>query len=80
MTIDPAQINVNYTPSGGMTTTLGRVPDAASCGTGPGWYYDNPQTPTAILLCPGSCGAASLDFNATLEVLLGCVTQERDPA
>jgi hypothetical protein len=78
--VDPSQINVNYTPAGGMTTTLGRVPDAASCGTGPGWYYDNPQNPTTILLCPESCNQASGSYDASLEILLGCVTRDRDPA
>lgn len=80
MVVDPAQINVNYTPAGGVTMTLGRVTDAASCGTGPGWYYDNPQNPTTILLCPSSCNQASSTVDAALEILLGCVTMDRVPA
>lgn len=80
MKVDPDKINVNYTPAGGTQMTLGRVPDAASCGMTPGWYYDNAQNPTRILLCPASCNAASVDIEATLEVLLGCVTETRVPA
>ena len=78
--VDPSKINVNYTPAGGTRMTLGRVPDAAGCGTVPGWYYDNDQNPTRILLCPASCNSASVEVDATLEVQLGCVTETREPA
>jgi hypothetical protein len=80
MQVDPTKINVNYTPAGGTQMTLGRVPDAAGCGTAPGWYYDDPLNPQRILLCPASCNSASVDIDATLEVLLGCVTETRVPA
>jgi hypothetical protein len=80
MQVDPSKINVNYTPAGGTQMTLGRVVDAASCGTAPGWYYDNEQNPSRILLCPASCNSATVDIDATLEVLLGCVTETRVPA
>jgi hypothetical protein len=78
--IDPTKINVNYTPAGGTPMTLGRVPDAASCGTVPGWYYDNDLSPSRILLCPASCNSASVEVDATLEVQIGCVTETRVPA
>ena len=78
--VDPSKVNVKYTPAGGTQMTLGRVPDAAGCGTAPGWYYDNELNPTRILLCPASCNTASVEVDATLEVLLGCVTETREPA
>ena len=80
MQVDPSKVNVKYTPAGGTQMTLGRVPDAAGCGTAPGWYYDNELNPTRILLCPASCNTASVQVDATLEVLLGCVTERREPA
>jgi hypothetical protein len=80
MQVDPTKVNVKYTPAGGTQMTLGRVPDMAGCGTAPGWYYDNELNPTRILLCPASCNSASVEVDATLEVLLGCVTERRDPA
>ena len=80
MQVDPTKINVKYTPAGGTQMTLGRVPDATSCGTAPGWYYDNELNPTRILLCPASCNSATVEVDATLEVLLGCVTETRPPA
>jgi hypothetical protein len=80
MQVDPSKVNVKYTPAGGTQMTLGRVSDAAGCGTAPGWYYDNELNPTRILLCPASCNTASVEVDATLEVLLGCVTETRQPA
>jgi hypothetical protein len=80
MQVDPTKVNVKYTPAGGTQMTLGRVPDAAACGMAPGWYYDNDLNPTRILLCPASCNSASVEVDATLEVLLGCVTETRVPA
>jgi hypothetical protein len=49
------------------------VPQNPDC-DGPGWYYDNPATPTQILLCPATCDAVSTDPNATIRVALGCAT------
>jgi hypothetical protein len=80
MQVDPSKVNVKYTPAGGTQMTLGRVPDEAGCGTAPGWYYDNEMNPTRIMLCPASCNSASVEVDATLEVLLGCVTETREPA
>ncbi len=55
-----------------ISTTIVPVADAASCdlATG-GWYYDDPVTPTEILLCPVSCD----DFKAggvDVDVILNC--------
>ena len=78
--IDPAKINVNYTPGGGMKTTLGQVPDAAACGPSGGWYYDDPASPTQIILCPATCGVVQADPNADIEILIGCATEVGGPA
>ncbi len=45
-TLDPAKVNVQYTPGGGSPTSILNVPDANGCGTKGGWYYDNPASPT----------------------------------
>jgi len=75
-TLDPKLVNVNYTPGGGMTTTLGQVPSAADCGPAGGWYYDNPTNPTTITLCPATCAVVQGDDQAKLDILFGCSTQE----
>ena len=46
-----------------------------ACGTnGKGWYYDDPDAPKTINLCPSSCEQVQNDPNAKLEIVLGCDT------
>ena len=39
----------------------------------PGWYYDNPQKPSSIQLCPGTCDTVSADPTGKVKVVFGCV-------
>jgi hypothetical protein len=71
--IDPAKVNVEYTPAGGAPNKLGRVNDAASCGPQGGWYYDNNANPSIITLCPATCTLVQSDPNPKVEILLGCL-------
>jgi hypothetical protein len=74
-TIDPSLVNVTVTPASGVKATLAQVPNEAACATGAqGWYYDNPASPSRIVLCKSSCDAVSVDATAALEILLGCQT------
>jgi hypothetical protein len=74
--LDPGKVNVTYTPGDGSTpTTLDQVPDADSCTDAGGWYYDHPEAPTKILLCPTACSEIQSDKAARLDVLIGCATQ-----
>jgi len=71
-TLDPDQVNVSYDPGGG-SITIPRVDNQAACGSGQGWYYDNPTTPTQILMCPTTCG----DFGGgagQVDIQFGCAT------
>lgn len=73
--LDPGLVNVEYTPSDGSgAVTIPGVAGAGDCGAGPGWYYDNPQNPTQILLCPGSCNLVQADGEADVKVIFGCAT------
>jgi hypothetical protein len=75
-TVDPTKVNVNYTPGGSdMAQTIGQVNDAAACGSGAGWFYDDNNAPTKIILCPGTCTAVQADDGAKIEILLGCDTK-----
>jgi len=74
-TLDPTKVNVRYLPGGTPPgQTIPNVPDAASCGAGGGWYYDNNASPTTITLCPSSCTAVQNDATASLQVEFGCGT------
>ena len=69
---NPKLVNVQITVAGGMPAQIGKVANAAACGTAGGWYYDNETTPTMIILCPQSCDAVKGTPNSGVEVLYGC--------
>ena len=52
------------------------LPQSPGC-DGPGWRYDNPAAPTALVLCPDSCNAARDADAAKIQILLGCETEIR---
>lgn len=72
--VDITQVNVEITPSGGAPTIIPGVGAAANCGTSPGWYYDDPKSPTKIILCPATCDSLAGDSAAKIEIVLGCDT------
>jgi len=76
-TLDPAAINVTLGSPGG-STTLYKVPNAASCGPAGGWFYDNDAAPTHVVLCPTSCTLAQTQLQASqaaqLQIHFGCAT------
>ena len=71
---DPLKVNVEYTPGVGAVQQLPVADGLSGCGSGPGWYYDDPVDPTQILLCPVSCTAVQSDTNANVSLLFGCPT------
>jgi len=74
--LDAGLVNVEYTPSDGSgAVTIPGVAGVADCGAGLGWYYDNPQNPTQILLCPGACNLIQADGEADVQVQFGCATK-----
>lgn len=73
---NPDKVNVEYS-SGGKTTALGSVADKGTCDPSKGgWYYDNPQDPSKIFLCPSTCTVVQKDTEAKVNVLTGCDTQK----
>jgi hypothetical protein len=72
--IDPAKINVTFTPASGMAATLPQVADAGACSNASGWHYDTAQPPTRIMLCPSACDLVQSDPDGELQVLIGCDT------
>jgi hypothetical protein len=72
-TVNFKQINVQFTPSGGSSEFVPQVPDKSKCPTmGDAWYYDNPSSPSEILLCSTTCGTVAT--GGTVNVLTGCDT------
>lgn len=73
--LDPTQVNVRLTRNG-TTTNLLQGKSAADCGTADDqWFYDNPQAPTRIDLCPATCEAARASAeSASVSLQFGCQT------
>jgi hypothetical protein len=49
------------------------VESAADCGPDGGWYYDHPDSPEFVELCPASCDSVSRP-GSRLEFSIGCAT------
>jgi hypothetical protein len=79
--LDPAKVNFAYTKGGGgEAEVLPQVPGgAAGCGQADGWYYDDPASPTQILVCPATCATLSADATGKVDVLFGCTTEVLPP-
>ena len=71
--LDYDKVNVVLT-EGGTTETIGRVPDEGRCPTDQSaWYYDDPDAPSTIHLCPSACDRVTGAGNgATVNVVVGC--------
>jgi hypothetical protein len=72
--VNPQEVNVTLTPSGGKTQELLQASDANSCPASGGWYYDDPSAPTKLLLCPATCNTVKADAKASVNILMGCKT------
>jgi hypothetical protein len=70
--LDLTKVQVTYTPAGDAPTEeIPAVSSMDSCAdaTNGGWYYDNPDAPTSIEVCPCTCAR----FDAgRVDVRVGC--------
>ncbi|WP_437308305.1 vWA domain-containing protein [Sorangium sp. So ce388] len=71
-TLDKSRVAVKLAPGSSGALEIPKADDEADCGAGPGWYYDDEQLPTKIILCPASCAAVQREVHAELNVLFGC--------
>jgi hypothetical protein len=73
---DYGSVNVVYTPGGATDgTIIPKVSSASACPpNGDGWYYDDNQNPTQIILCDATCAKISGDDMAKISIELGCAT------
>lgn len=79
-TLDPAKVNVTYTPGtppGAPTDVL--RDDSKPCDAGAnGWQYNADKT--KILLCGDACTKVKADLGAKVNVQFGCETKFKPPA
>jgi hypothetical protein len=71
--LNPNQVNMAYADSACVGTVIGHVDTLATCDNTGGWYYDDPNNPQAIHLCPATCDMVS-DPGGSLLFSVGCST------
>ncbi len=73
---DKDKVNVEFEDGIGGVLDIGRVDDPAECaGVTDGWYYDDPNMPTKILLCPQTCTKVQGFDDAKINIKFGCPTK-----
>ena len=71
--IDPNQVNIELDEAG-IAATVPQVADANACGSEDGWFYDDPDDPAIIELCPTTCDKANASTDNAISVTVGCAT------
>lgn len=69
-TLDPAKLNVQYTPTGGAPQELDYD---ATCASGSGWHYDDATHPTKVIACGSTCTSIK-NVGGKVDMQFGCAT------
>jgi hypothetical protein len=72
--IDPSETNVVYAPVGAPQQQFVFVGDSTGCAQAStdGWYFDDPTTPTKVILCDAACDMVKADDRGQVNVVFGC--------
>ncbi|MBW2524327.1 MAG: hypothetical protein JRI23_09140 [Deltaproteobacteria bacterium] len=75
-TLDPNLVNVVFFDENQTATVIGRVGSADECGNVThGWYYDDANDPTTVVMCPQTCTWIQGREGAEISVEFGCETE-----
>ncbi|MBN1653162.1 MAG: hypothetical protein JXA30_05240 [Deltaproteobacteria bacterium] len=74
-TFNRDMVNVIYSSSQKAPVLYPKIPDDKSCDDNEGWRYDDPNSPSKVILCPAACTTVQNDMNAAIDVKFGCETQ-----
>lgn len=78
--LDPGKVNVIFTDGSDVANDIFKVDGVDGCDpVDGGWYYDNPQNPVKIILCPASCDVVSGDEDGKMNIEFGCATKLPPP-
>ena len=73
--LDPDAVNVDIGSAMGPLETIPRVDDLKGCdAVMDGWYYDDPDDPTMIFLCPQTCETMQALKDGVINIGFGCET------
>lgn len=76
-TLNPAKVNLGICDPAGDVVVTPYVGSQGDC-DGPGWYYDDPNSPETIHLCEVTCDTVSI-AGSSLFFTVGCDTRIDDP-
>ncbi|MFO0678350.1 MAG: vWA domain-containing protein [Polyangiaceae bacterium] len=65
--VDPSRVNVIFTDASGKETV---IPQSGA----DGWSYDNPQSPTRVVVNGAACNQLKGDAKGAVKIVLGCKT------
>ena len=66
-----SKVNVDYSLDGGPLAQLTKRESLDAC-SGDGWYFDDPDNPQFINLCPETCTLVEADEKAVISIRLPC--------
>ncbi|MGC4095359.1 MAG: VWA domain-containing protein [Polyangiaceae bacterium] len=69
--IDTSQVRVLFSQGGCQYKNIYYVSQQSACPSDGGWFFDNPNTPQSIKLCPQSCDLVS-NTASSLKLQVGC--------
>lgn len=70
--IDPEQVAVKFDDGMNAATPFVHVKDASQC-NGSGWYYEDNNNPTTLLLCPDACTSVQSATEGSVKIDVGCL-------
>ncbi len=77
--LDPKKVNVEFIDEDGDDHSIGHVESSAECDdVEHGWYYDDPDEPTKIRVCPQTCDWIRDQDDAQITIKFGCETESAD--
>ena len=72
---DKDQVNIEFSDGEGGVLEIGRVDDPSQCASVThGWYYDNPDDPNIIHVCPQTCDELQGFEDGSVAIKFGCET------
>ncbi len=78
--LDPTQVNLEFWDGVGGGFGVGAVADADACvDVVDGWYYDDPLSPTTVVVCPQTCEKIQGFPEGSVDILFGCETEPATP-
>jgi hypothetical protein len=75
-TLNPGFVNVVFVDENGDPTVIGMVSAPEQCDeVSHGWYYDNPNAPETVVMCPQTCTWIQGRVGAEVRIEFGCATE-----